>query len=230
MRRYILLLFVLLGVAVIGWLLWRGSSSRAQGGDAPGVTIDKEPVNFARRTFDPANPPVDMPPMTPGEEAVCDSNFLSNVSVAGRSLQTDGARELVTITQVTVTLQLNITIWVPSDASQHVIEHEDGHRQISEYYYQGADKIAERIAASYIGKKELIGGADLQDESNKWLAQTGTEITDEYNRELNPAPAQQRYDLITDYSRNEVVAKDAVAQVLKDAAAASSAATTNPGN
>jgi hypothetical protein len=228
-RRYILLLFVLLGVAVIGWLLWRGSSSRAQGGDAPGVTIDKEPVNFARRTFDPANPPVEMPPMTPGEEAVCDSNFLSNVSVAGRSLQTDGARELVTITQVTVTLQLNITIWVPSDASQHVIEHEDGHRAISEYYYQGADKIAERIAASYIGKKELISGADLQDESNKWLAQTGTEITDEYNRELNPAPAQQRYDLITDYSRNEVDAKDAVAQVLRDAAVASSAP-TNPGN
>ena len=229
MRRHILLLFVLLGVAVIGWLLWRGSSSRAQGGDAPGVTIDKEPVNFARRTFDPANPPVEMPPMTPGEEAVCDSNFLSNVSVAGRSLQTDGARELVTITQVTVTLQLNITIWVPTDASQHVIEHEDGHRQISEYYYQGADKIAERIAASYIGKKELISGADLQDESNKWLAQTGTEITDEYNRELNPSPAQQRYDLITDYSRNEVVAKDAVAQVLRDAAVASSAP-TNPGN
>ena len=136
----------------------------------------------------------------------------------------------MTITQVTVTLQLNITIWVPTDASQHVIEHEDGHRAISEYYYQGADKIAERIAASYIGKKELISGADLQDESNKWLAQTGSEITDEYNRELNPAPAQQRYDLITDYSRNEVVAKDAVAQVLKDAAAASSAATTNPGN
>jgi hypothetical protein len=69
----------------------------------------------------------------------------------------------------------------------------------------------------------------LQDESNKWLAQTGTEITDEYNRELNPAPAQQRYDLITDYSRNEVVAKDAVAQVLRDAAVASSAP-TNPGN
>jgi hypothetical protein len=168
-----------------------------------------------------------MPPMTPGEEAVCDSNFLSNVSVAGRSLQTDGARELVTITQVTVTLQLNITIWVPSDASPHVIEHEDGHRQISEYYYQGADKIAERIAASYIGKKELISGADLQDESNKWLAQTGTEITDEYNRELNPAPAQQRYDLITDYSRNEVVAKDAVAQALKDV---SSPPGANPAN
>jgi hypothetical protein len=229
-RRYILLIFVLLGVAAIGWLLWRNASAREPGGDTAGVTIIKQPVNFARRTFDPANPPVEMPPMTPGEEAVCDSNFLSNVSVAGRSLQTDGARELVTITQVTVTLRLNITIWVPSDASQHVIEHEDGHRAISEYYYQGADKIAERIAASYIGKKELISGADLQDESNKWLAQTGSEITDEYNRELNPAPAQQRYDLITDYSRNEVVAKDAVAQVLKDAAAASSAATTNPGN
>jgi hypothetical protein len=235
LRRYILLFGVLVGVAAICWLLWRNAASRQIGGETSAVTIEKEPINFASRTFDPANPPAEMPPMVPGEEAVCDSNFLSNVNVVGRTLQTDGARELVTITQIKVTLRLNITIWVPNDASEHVIEHEDGHRAISEYYYQGADKIAERIAAGYIGKKELISsqsaeGTDLQTESNQWLSQTGTEITDEYNAELNPGPAQQRYDLMTDYSRNDVVAKDAVAQVLKDAAAASSGSAANTGN
>jgi hypothetical protein len=226
---------VLAGVAAICWLLWRNAASRQVGGENSAVTIEKEPINFASRTFDPANPPAEMPPMVPGEEAVCDSNFLSNVDVVGRTLQTDGARELVTITQIKVTLRLNITIWVPNDASEHVIEHEDGHREISEYYYQGADKIAERIAAGYIGKKELISsssaqGTDLQTESNQWLSQTGTEITDEYNAQLNPAPAQQRYDLMTDYSRNDVVAKDAVAQVLKDEAGASSGPAANTGN
>ena len=217
-------------MTAICWLLWRGAASRQQGEATSAVTIDKQPVNFASRTFDPANPPPEMPPMAPGEEAVCDSNFLSNVSVVGQTLQTDGARELVTIRQITVTLQLKITIWVPSDASQHVIDHEEGHREISEFYYQGADKLAERIAAAYIGKKQLFSGADPQGESNKWLEQTGTEITDEYNTELNPAPAQRRYDLMTDYIRNGVVAKDAVAQVLKDAALASATPAANPGN
>jgi len=223
LRRYILLVCVLVGVLAIGWRLWRGAASREQGGDESAVTIDKEPVNFATRTFDPANPPAEMPPMSAGEEAVCDSNFLSSVSVVGQSLETDGARELVTIRQVKVTLRLNITIWVPIDATQHVIDHEQGHREISEYYYQGADKIAERIATAYIGRRQLVSGADLQDESNQWLGQMGNEITDEYNTELNPNPAQQRYDLMTDYSRNQVVAADAVAQVLKDAAVAPTA-------
>jgi len=48
------------------------------------------------------------------------------------------------------------------------------------------------------------------------LAQTATEITEEYNKELNPEPAQLLYDTITDHSRNEVVVKDAVAHALKN--------------
>ena len=104
------------------------------------------------------------------------------------------------------------------DASQHVIEHEDGHRQISEYYYQTAGKTAERIAASYIGKQVIISGADLHAESSKALQQMGAEITDEYIKELNPEPAQLLYDSITDHSRNEVVAKEAVDHAIKNVA------------
>jgi hypothetical protein len=44
----------------------------------------------------------------------------------------------------------------------------------------------------------------------------GDEITQEYNKELNPEPAQLRYDDITDHSRNDVSAKDAVSQVLSE--------------
>ncbi|MGB6430590.1 MAG: hypothetical protein WBF06_08385 [Candidatus Acidiferrales bacterium] len=231
-RRTIVLLCVLLGLLAIGWLALRHMAPTQQdGADAgAGVTVDKEPENFASRTFDPANPPAEMPPMVPGEEAVCDSDFISNVSVKGEPLQTDATHALVTITQVEVTLQLNITIWAPADASQHVIEHEEGHRQISEYYYQTADKIAERIAATYIGKKYLVSGADLNAESSKFLQQTGTEITDEYNAELDPGPTQLRYDDVTDHSRNDVAAADAVAQVLNDKAlAATPPADADPG-
>lgn len=159
-----------------------------------------------------------MPRLGPGEEAVCDSNFLSNASVAGEVERTDATHAIVTITHVKVTLQLSVTIWVPVNASQHVTDHEEGHRQISEYYYQTADKVAEQVAAAYIGKRDLITGSDLNAELTKFLQQTGAEITDEYDKELNPEPAQLRYDTITDHSRNEVVSTDAVAQALKDAA------------
>ena len=180
------------------------------------MTINKQPVNFARRTFDPANPPSDMPPLTHGENAACDSDFLSNASVAGETRQTDATHATVTVTHIKMNLDLNITIWVPNDVTEYVTEHEQGHRQITEYYYQTADKLAERIAKPYLGKQVNIVGTDLQVASNKFLQQTAAAIAADYNRELNPEPTQLLYDSITDHSRNEVVVKDAVAHAIKN--------------
>jgi hypothetical protein len=44
----------------------------------------------------------------------------------------------------------------------------------------------------------------------------GAKITAEYSKKLNLDLAQNRYDDITDHSRNEVNATEAVAQVLRD--------------
>ena len=225
-----IVLCVLLGVPVFGWLTWRGFLSRRQHREAPVPTINKQPVAIANRTFDPATPPTNMPPLAPGESAECDSDFLSNASVRGESRQTDAIHATLTVTQITVTLQLNINIWVPTRVTQHVIEHEEGHRQVSEYYYQTADKLAERIAATYMGKQVEITGTDLGAESSKMLQQMAADITDEYNKELNPGPTQLLYDAITDHGRNEVVVKDAVAHALKNITIESTQPTTYPGN
>ncbi len=214
--RRSIVLCVLLGALIFGWLMWRDASSRQQPGETAGPAIHKQPVNFTNRTFDPAVPPADMPPLTSGENAECDSDFLSKASVGGETRQTDATHGTVTITQIKMTLQLNITIWAPAGVAQHVIEHEEGHRQISEFYYQTADKVAERIAAPYMGKQVEITGTNLDAESNKLLQQMANEITEEYNKELNPEPTQLLYDTITDHSRNEVVARDAVVHALKN--------------
>jgi hypothetical protein len=238
-RRSILLcglLGLLLFVGAWGWLggrtRWQILSSSTQ---QPAVTalptIEKQPVAFETHTFDPIMPPPEMPPLGEGETAECESNFTSSASVSGQSRRTDASHAMLTITQVKVTLGLEINIWLPMDATQHVIEHEDGHRQISEYYYQNADKLAERIAATYMGKKMLVTGSDLDAELNNSLKQAGAEITDEYDKELNSETTQLRYDDITDHSRNEVSAADAVDQALKDASVDSTEpAATEPGN
>jgi hypothetical protein len=214
--RQSILLFVLLATLLFGALRWRDQSWRRQAKEATGLAINKQPANFGNRSFDPASPPPDLPPLHGGETAECDSNFLSNASVGGETRQRDATHAIVTVTQIKVTLQLNVTIWVPTGATQHVIDHEDGHRQISEFYYQTADKLAERIAATYMGKQVDITGADLDAESSKLLQQMAMEITDEYNKELDPEPTQLLYDNITDHGRNGVLAKDAVAHALKN--------------
>jgi len=214
----------------LGWLTRRDFSSRRQPSELPVPTIIKQPVTFANHTFDPAAPPSDMPPLNPGENAECGSDFLSNASVRGESRQADATHATVTITQVKVTLQLSINIWVPTDVSQRVVEHEDGHRQISEYYYQSADKLAETIAASYLGKRVEVSGIDLNAESNKMLLEMASEITHEYNRELNPGPTQLLYDAITDHGRNDVPVQDAVAHAIKNVLIESAQPAPNPGN
>ena len=222
-----IVLCVVLGGLVSGC---DGSSSLRQPAKNSKATITKQPLAFASRTFDPASPPPDMPPLAAGEEAECDSNFTSSANVGGQTRKTDATHAFVTVRQIDIALQLKVTIWTPATASPHVIEHEQGHRQIAEHYYDTADQIAQRIADAYIGQVLEINGADLSTESSKALQQIAAEITDKYNKELNPDPAQLLYDSITDHGRNEVIVKDAVAAAIKNVAAESMQPSTNTGN
>jgi hypothetical protein len=194
------------------------------------VVITKTPVVFASHTFDPLEPPSDMPPLSSGETAVCDSDFLARASVRGRPRRNDATHATMTITQVRVRLELRINIWLPGGATQFLTDHEDGHRQIAEYYYQNADKVAERIAGTYIGRRVELAGTDLDAESSKALLQAANDIADEYTKEINSNNTQLNYDAITDHSRNGVLAKDAVEQALKNAAVETAQPTQIPGN
>jgi hypothetical protein len=211
-----MVLCVVVGVLFFAGFAWRHYSSSGQPPEAYKPIIDRQAVAFAQRTFDPASPPPDMPPLGEGEEAECDSNFISDANVSGRMRKIDSTNATVTVAQVRVTLQLKITIWVLSGATQHVIEHEEGHREISEHYYQSADQVAAGIAASYVGKQIAISGADLNAEFRNVLLQLSKEITSEYNEKMNPDSAQQRFEDLTDHSRNDRDAKDAAAQALKE--------------
>jgi hypothetical protein len=215
--RRILIVCLLLGISILGWLSWRDVSTRAQLRKTAVPVVIKQPVHFASRTFDPGNPPADMPPLNSGENAECGSDFISNADLGGQTRHADATHGTVTVTRIKVELQLNITIWVPIGVTQQVIDHEEGHRQISEYYYRTADMLAERIAANYMGKEVEIAGTDLNAESAKALQLMAAEITEEYNRELNTEPTQLLYDTITDHSRNGVVAQEAVDHALKNA-------------
>jgi hypothetical protein len=211
-----LLLFVLLGALGLVWLRTHDAAPAATVlGSQAAPTIDKQPPVVSTRRFDPAAPPPDMPRLQPGEAAECDSNFMSGAGVSGQPRRTGANTATVTITQIKMTLQLVITIWVPEDVTQRVLEHEEGHRQISESYYETAGKVAEQIAAPYIGRQLTVTGDNLDAEANKLLQQVGADITAEYDKELDADAAQLRYDAITDHARNGTLAKDAVAQVLK---------------
>ena len=146
MRSPVRLGLLVVAVAFAGFV-WRLRSTPGQPPLLAQPVIKKQPVVFAQSFFDPATPPSGMPPLGEGEEAECDSNFLSDASVSGRMQKRDKSSATVTISQVKVALELKITIWVPNGAMQHVVEHEEGHRQISEQYYRVAGQVAAEIGA-----------------------------------------------------------------------------------
>lgn len=185
---------------------------------ADAVQITKLPAQYMAHTFDPAAPPANMPPLHPGEAAVCDSDFIARSSVGGQPRRTDSTHATLTITKVMMTLQLQTNVWVPLEAPQTIADHEEGHREIAEYTYQSADQLAQRIAASYIGKRVEVTGDDLDAASSQKLLEIATEITSAYTTQINNNSTQLLYDNITDHSRNGVVAKDAVEHAIKNAA------------
>ena len=225
-RRWIAL-GVLAGLLIVAAVVWRHEPSRPSPSPGPALLVEKQPAVVATHQFDPAAPPADLPPLAPGESAVCVSEFLSNASVRGDSFASDATHATSTISHIKMTLQLKIDIWLPAGATPQLAEHEDGHRQISESYYQTADKVAERLAARYLDRRVDVTGANLDAASRTMLQQLAGEITAEYGKELNPGPTQLLYDAITDHGRNGVVASDGVAHALKNAPV-EAAAPANP--
>jgi len=182
----------------------------------PQVEIVKMPAQIGTRYFDPNRPPRDRPPLTGPEEAVCVGGFLSDASVGGQVMQTDATHAKATINRITVTLQLNITTWLPNNPQKWIVEHEEGHRQISEYYYWNAEVIARRIAEPYLGKTIDLNGPDLRNALSTAIDKIKEDITNEYKRQMPVETTQDRYDTITEHSRKEIPVPEAVAQALKE--------------
>lgn len=204
-----------LAVVVLATFSGCGTSSVPRPAQVAGaVSVTRQPVTVSTHTFEPGAPPPEMPPLGPSEQAECASDFVSNASVSAKSQKLDSTHATLTVTDVRMTLQLRINIWVPQGVSQHVMDHEEGHRQISEHFYENADPVARQVAAGYIGRKVSVSGPDLGAEIDRALQQLSAAVTDEYSRKVSPEAAQQHFDDLTDHARNDVLASDAVIQAL----------------
>lgn len=116
----------------------------------PSIVIDRQEPTVERITFDPRNPPPDMPPLHPGEAALCQFNFNCAVKLRYQTVDeaSPGAPAQVAahIRQVRVTLTLHNRIYLPRGAPPKIRVHEEGHRIINERVYEDAEKIAHAAA------------------------------------------------------------------------------------
>ena len=186
----------------------------ARADDDTGIKINKPEANVKVQAFDPAHPPKEMPPLRKDEAAVTESAFACAVQLEVESkIVGDGAIK-TKIVALRMDLRLDVTEWVPRNASRKIRAHEDGHRAISEHFYQSAEKIAQDIARTYVGKNLDVKSKDGIQAAIKKAA---TELCQEYLGAVEKPSqlAQEKYDEITDHGRNRVSEKRAIEQSIQ---------------
>lgn len=178
------------------------------------VTIKQLPAKIVRRPFDMKHPPRDLPKISSNEAGDCNFQVTCDAGMGFLVDTLDPHTVEVEVDSMDVVLSLPITVWVGIGTPPKLGQHEEGHRQICEDYYKGADVIARDLAKKMIGKKARATGRDKKDAQDKAQDQLLSEYNAAYlaavrDRMLH---AQQHYDLITIHGLKPIPEKDAIAQ------------------
>jgi hypothetical protein len=182
-----------------------------------GVSVDVQLPHIVRRTFDRAHPPPEMPPLTPPEIGLCVYEFACEMET--RVVQPAGFRPVRTarVTATAFTTRLKVTLWTPTDDPAGVLEHEEGHRVIAEFYYRRAREIATRLGREVLATPLAVSGrgrpaieAALKEVQHRVIQSYLAETLDRCT------VAQQRFDEITQHSRARVAVDAAIAQAIAD--------------
>lgn len=204
----------LLGLA---WLAMLGPDLQS----TSAITVEQRPAAVDTRTFDPAAPPAEMPHLGPRERAITHSEFgigaEVRVLVRGDFRQGRGMASVVEVDGLDLDLGLEITEWLPEGAPASLVEHEDGHRRISELFYQDAEAIARRLGARYVGKSFRGEGRTVEQARRAAMDGVIRELNLDYLAATHSAASRvnELFDQITSHGRNDVP----VDQAMRDAIA-----------
>ena len=87
------------------------------------IEVDRKPPTSTTRTFNPSRPPKEMPPLRPGEAAVCESKFLCQVQVEVEITTVEGEKPTCKIAGVKSELRLDVVMWLPTDVTPKIRAH-----------------------------------------------------------------------------------------------------------
>lgn len=189
------------------------------------VTIDCKPPAIQHRSFDPAHPPSDMPPLKGAEAAVTESKFDCQVAmkyqVVGHKRDADGCVTTLRVQSIQATLQLIVIIWLPNGATAKLTAHEEGHRRIAEQIYADAQQIASSVAGRLDGKTVTGQDTDCDGADKQATTSAARQFCKEYLRRTFDVTRQvgDTYDELTAHgTRAEPAEDEAIRQAFKKVA------------
>jgi protein disulfide-isomerase len=181
------------------------------------VTVKREAPKVTRQVFDPKRPSPKMPKLTPPESGVCDFDFVIDTGVS-YSIGAATADSLeITVDELDLVTSLEVRIWTAQGTPPKLLAHEEGHREICEYYYQNADIVARAVAEPLIGRTYVGKGPNRKAAESDAVKQITTAISDAYmaRTRMRCSAAQKRYDALTKHGLTPLPEAEAIATILK---------------
>lgn len=167
------------------------------------VAIEVVPAQIVRRTFDPKNPPADMPKLTPPEVGTCVYQFGCSTEAQARGSRSRLLPRPGRVTEIALRATLKVTLWTPVNGPAKILAHEEAHREICEYYYDNAEQVGRRLAERALGTTlRSKASAEMERELDalqktlirEFLSETATRCD----------LAQARFDAITNHSMSPI--------------------------
>jgi len=183
---------------------------------AQGVSVTKQPVQVQHKTFDPKNPPKEMPPLRRDEAALTSSVFGLAISLSYRpsdeQRNANTVASMIRIESIQIRTTLTITVWLPPNAPAALTAHEEAHRQIGEDCYKDADAIARRVAGQFVNQSFTGEGVSTTAARKSATEKVTSAITAAYMKETRtPASGiDELFDQITDHGRKRIAVDKAM--------------------
>jgi hypothetical protein len=178
------------------------------------ITVKQLPPKIVRRPYDLKHPPRDLPKLSRAEAGDCNFQVTCDAGMGFLVDTLDAHTVEVEVDSMDIVLSLPVTVWIGLGTPPKLGQHEEGHRQICEDYYRGADVTARDLAKEMIGKKARATGRNKQEAQEKAQQQLLTEYNTAYMHAVRDRMlhAQQHYDLITVHGLKPIPEKEAIAQ------------------
>jgi hypothetical protein len=180
------------------------------------VQVTVEPPAVAYVEFDPRRPPDDLPGAGGDGAGVCQNVFEIEASISSSIEVLSPTAVRAFPTDFDIITRLRVTIFTPHGSPQQLLEHENGHRRIGEYYYRAAESAAREAAASLQGAAFEADGPDRAAAEQAVGEQVLAALKDGFmtRTHARSAAANARYDSLTRHGLAAIAEADAVAAAL----------------
>ncbi|HWA27048.1 MAG TPA: hypothetical protein VG734_15430 [Lacunisphaera sp.] len=182
------------------------------------VSVEMGAPTVEYQTYPAGHPPKHAKGLSEGEAGICEVLISCEIGIAGETRRFSLGQATAGITALTFKVGLKNIIYVQEGYTPVIMDHEETHRQIAEYYYGMARKVASRLAEAAAVRKLPLGGKSKTQAMEQAFGQVRTELMDAFVREIHSRCeyAEDRFDAITDHGRNKITNDAAVAQALKE--------------